>query len=284
MIDMSSSPTMGHFSDSQGLLGADKDMSSGRNSEDIESYVRTPKRRSLGDHCGPWIIHLFLACVYTAIFFAIWDQTKPESEACPASYRDPSSQAYTPAWKSLKWETQMLDNQLDNSNPYKGLPRPEFEKAWDELLEPAAIKVDKETLERINHTSVPLLDGSGYMAALDVFHQLHCLRWVRKYLHPEHYEIKEKNFGQHIDHCLENLRQYVMCNADLSINTFEWIPNFRRPWPNFQVTHECANWDSIKQWAWANSFNGYDDNLIKHPDFHPELPDPFDYAAGGNDV
>lgn len=62
-----------------------------------------------------------------------------------------------------------------------------------------------------------------------------------------------------------------MCNADLSINTFEWIPNFRRPWPNFEVVHECANWDSIKQWAWANSFDGFDGNLIKHPDFHPEL-------------
>ncbi|OTB00953.1 hypothetical protein M426DRAFT_266737 [Hypoxylon sp. CI-4A] len=207
-----------------------------------------------------------------------------KGDTCASAYRDPNSQAYTPAWKALKWETKRLNNQLNVSNPYKGPPSPAFEKAWDELLDPKAIKVDKQTLENINHTSVPLLDGSGYMAALDVFHQLHCLRWVRIYLHRDHYEIKEKNFGQHIDHCLENLRQYVMCKADLSINTFEWIPNYSRPWPNFDVVHECANWDSIKEWARANSFDGFDNTLIQHPDYHPELPDPFSYDDGSNEV
>lgn len=189
MVNMSS-PTRGHFSDSQSLLGIDKDASLGRSSEDIESYIPSAKRKSLGDCCGPWIIHLFFACIYTTLFFAVWEQTRPEEKGA-SGYHDTHSQAYSktflltkillaknlqgPAWKALKWETRLLNNQLDVSNPYKGLPRPEFEKAWDELLEPTAIKVDHETLERINRTSVPLLDGSGYMAALDVFHQLHCL-------------------------------------------------------------------------------------------------------------
>ncbi|KAJ5714083.1 uncharacterized protein N7483_011264 [Penicillium malachiteum] len=73
------------------------------------------------------------------------------------------------------------------------------------------------------------------------------------------------------DHCLEGLRQYVMCNADLSINTFDWIPNYPKPWPNFEVVHKCANWESIEGWVLSHSFNGYDPDLIRHPNYHPEL-------------
>lgn len=38
------------------------------------------------------------------------------------------------------------------------------------------IRVTKEELDRMNRTSVQLNDGSGdYLAAIDVFHHLHCL-------------------------------------------------------------------------------------------------------------
>ena len=81
-----------------------------------------------------------------------------------------------PASKALKWELRTFQNQLEITNPFKGPPRPELEEAWNKLLHPsAAILVDKESLDRINRTSVELQDGSGYMAALDVYHQLHCL-------------------------------------------------------------------------------------------------------------
>ncbi|KAJ5873693.1 uncharacterized protein N7529_002123 [Penicillium soppii] len=107
-------------------------------------------------------------------------------------------------------------------------------------------------------------------------------RWVRRYIHQDHYNSTEENLGQHIDHCLDGLRQYVMCNADLSINTFDWIPNYPKPWPNFEVVHKCANWESIEEWVLANSFNGFDPDLIRHPDYHPELPSPFNYTVSGN--
>jgi hypothetical protein len=61
-----------------------------------------------------------------------------------------------------------------------------------------------------------------------------------------------------------------MCNADVVIQTFDWLPNFRRPWPNFRTVHECVNWESIENWAWAHHFNETN-TLIKHPNFHSEL-------------
>ena len=62
-----------------------------------------------------------------------------------------------------------------------------------------------------------------------------------------------------------------MCNADVVLNTYTWIPNFRRPWPNFENVHECANWDEIETWALERSFDGFDESLVAHPDYHPEL-------------
>ncbi|RDA90672.1 hypothetical protein CP533_4675 [Ophiocordyceps camponoti-saundersi (nom. inval.)] len=222
-------------------------------------------------------LHLFIVAIYLTAFFAFWDY-----KGCECRNRHKTGlYAYTPAWEALKWEPRVLENEIEIKNPFKGLPRPEMDEAWNKLLGPTAIRVSKEDLQKINRTSVPLQDGSGYMAGLDVYHQ----RYVRRYLHKDYYNMtQEKNMGQHIDHCLDSLRQYIMCNADLSIQTFDWIPNFHRPWPNFRIVHECANWEAIEEWAWAHHFDGFDQSLLRHPNFHPELPGPFDYSESGNDV
>ncbi|KAJ1715748.1 hypothetical protein NYO67_2047 [Aspergillus flavus] len=239
------------------------------NSDFGDTDLHSPKK-SPCEQCIPWLIHLLVLTVYTTIFMLFWDHSQPRS--CPRADDREFPHTYSPASEALKWEVRTFQNQLETSNPYKGPPRPELEEAWHNLLHPsAAIRVSKEALDRINRTSVQLLDGSGYMVALDVYHQLHCLRWVRRYLHQDYYNMTEINLGQHIDHCLDGLRQYVMCNADLSLNTFDWIPNYPRPWPNFEVVHRCANWESIEEWALTHSFNGYDPDLISHPDYHPEL-------------
>lgn len=71
-----------------------------------------------------------------------------------------------PAQSAITWETRKFEGSLETTNPYKGEPRGELDRAWNKLLEPSAIRVSKEDLDKINKTSVPLLDGSGYMATL----------------------------------------------------------------------------------------------------------------------
>lgn len=74
-----------------------------------------------------------------------------------------------PAQSALKWESRTLENSLETANVYKGNPRAELDHAWNKLLAPSAIRVSKDTLERINKTSIPIADGSGYMATLGEF-------------------------------------------------------------------------------------------------------------------
>lgn len=42
----------------------------------------------------------------------------------------------------------------------------------------------------------------------------------------------------------------MMCTADLSMYTFEWIPSDTdRPHPKTSAQKKCANWASLDAWA-----------------------------------
>ena len=50
-----------------------------------------------------------------------------------------------------------------------------------------------------------------------------------------------------VDHCLELLRQAVMCRADTSLITFEWNPSERRPMLQLRgKQHQCDDWEEVQ--------------------------------------
>lgn len=87
---------------------------------------------------------------------------------------------------------------------------------------------------------VRLPDGSGYLGTLNVYHELHCVvnylfltlqtlnMLILKQEQMYHWLYKETYLPNmtpgeyrdqvgHLEHCLEALREGVMCNADVSI-------------------------------------------------------------------
>ncbi len=68
------------------------------------------------------------------------------------------------------------------------------------------------------------------------------------------------------DHCIENLRQNIMCKGDVSLLTFEWMPKERAPKPNFDIEHDCVNWDTLDNWAESQRFDIFDEKSLVHPD------------------
>ena len=193
-------------------------------------------------------------------------------------------------------------------NPFKGQPRPELDEAWRKLIKclhksfPLAspqnrltrcfpdqsIRVQKEDLVRINRTSLPLNDdGGGYLAVVDVFHELHCLNYVREYLHRDYYHNKETPETQilHVDHCIDTLRQTLMCHGDIALHTFDWIPHYRRPEPNFNVVHECRNFEAIYDWAEKHSVPTLAGDVLIHPELGEYAKEPtsprFPFATEG---
>ncbi|KAM3073015.1 hypothetical protein ACMFMG_008733 [Clarireedia jacksonii] len=50
--------------------------------------------------------------------------------------------------------------------------------------------------------------------------------------------------SRHIDHCLEMLRQVLMCRPDTSLTTFLWVNSQDKPILNIEpFERECVDWD-----------------------------------------
>jgi hypothetical protein len=67
-----------------------------------------------------------------------------------------------------------------------------------------------------------------------------------------------------IGHCIEYVREHIMCQPDLSLVTFRWInntaqhPDFPAQFyaTNFDASeHTCAKWEPLDAWAGMRVFN-----------------------------
>lgn len=53
----------------------------------------------------------------------------------------------------------------------------------------------------------------------------------------------------HADHCADMLRQKLMCEADASLITYNWLKHHYYPHPNFNVEHQCRNYSRLVEVA-----------------------------------
>lgn len=94
--------------------------------------------------------------------------------------------------------------------------------------------------------------GDGWFASFEGFHYIHCLHNLWKTHYPEYY-VEEAKFAQehpdewleHVDHCVDMLRQKLMCDADSGLVTYSWLKNHYNPHPNFNVEHKCRNYNKL---------------------------------------
>jgi len=52
-----------------------------------------------------------------------------------------------------------------------------------------------------------------------------------------------------LDHCIDYLRQVLMCHGDIGIITFRYGRNGRSYKPNFNVTRTCRKFEPLAQWS-----------------------------------
>ncbi|KAH6712421.1 hypothetical protein BKA61DRAFT_485707, partial [Leptodontidium sp. MPI-SDFR-AT-0119] len=176
-----------------------------------------------------------------------------------------------PAQEAVSREAKVLSVKINQtSNIFNAEPSLEVDDAWSSLFRYANIRVTKDEIKRTGRPSIELSDGSGdYFGTLDVYHQLHCLKYIRQYVHQDYYTVRDTNVPvkDHVNHCIEMLRQVVMCKVDTALMTYEWLPDFPGPWPNFGIQHECVNWEKIDNWSKERSIDIFDPKYLHHPKF-----------------
>ncbi|KAG1787748.1 uncharacterized protein HD556DRAFT_1277141 [Suillus plorans] len=144
---------------------------------------------------------------------------------------------------------------------YRGTPSPELDAIWDRVsLDVRPLRMTHEQLLRTGEKPSPSMArypdeyGGGYVATVEVIHQLHCLDMLRKASWGNEYH---KHGGMnksheasrtHLDHCIEILRQLTMCSGDVTMITHDWIEGRATPFADFNVPHKCRNFEKILDW------------------------------------
>lgn len=114
-----------------------------------------------------------------------------------------------------------------------------------------------------HHVQVSEKHGGGYFVNVEGMHHLHCLNLLRKglwYNYDYYRELGEHAFKNeepilhlHVSHCLDTLRQVLMCNVDTGVLGQVWYGHAEgtQAFPDFQSRHKCKNFDEIRDWAVA---------------------------------
>ncbi|CAK7568010.1 MAG: hypothetical protein SEPTF4163_005988 [Sporothrix epigloea] len=102
--------------------------------------------------------------------------------------------------------------------------------------------------------------GGGFLVNVEGMHHLHCLNLVRQslyYNYPYYKDMGKHAFQnsddilqKHVSHCIDILRQVLMCNFDTGVLGQVWYdPASPSAFPDFHTTHVCKNYDALRQWA-----------------------------------
>ncbi|KAI0973470.1 hypothetical protein F4678DRAFT_426840, partial [Xylaria arbuscula] len=133
---------------------------------------------------------------------------------------------------------------------YVGNPTPEIDAAWDALLQVDGVDLIGDEATSIEGKTMQKPVGGWWLVGVDGFHQIHCLRMLYKGIHRDYYVPKDppEVFAIHLDHCVDYLRQALMCQVDISPIYVEWSDRWNRMFPKFGTEHTCRNFQKIQDW------------------------------------
>ncbi|OQV05015.1 hypothetical protein CLAIMM_09819 [Cladophialophora immunda] len=199
--------------------------------------------------------------------------------------------AWSPLQHLLEYDVKVFKSAFggDIDRRYQGPPSPEIDANWDDLYNFGSTMLNTYEAAHLPNKTWPIVQEPGnYIAVIDVFHHLHCLNMIRKALHPEYYvphdwsdAIQEDNLlGElHLDHCVDSIRQSLMCMSDVSVIPWQWDTSDSTSKPVGNIVHTCRNFDAIRSWV-------YDRRMIvdfdKYTDMrHDPLAGVFDWSNMG---
>jgi hypothetical protein len=83
---------------------------------------------------------------------------------------------------------------------------------------------------------------------------------IRQALYPDYYpdmRLGNRKVDEHVGHCIDTLRQSLMCTSDTSTIVWQWDEKSQRTGFRGGVAHTCRNFDAIRDWAKERTVNGF---------------------------
>ncbi|KAF4767621.1 hypothetical protein HAV15_009608 [Penicillium sp. str.  len=157
-----------------------------------------------------------------------------------------------------------------NELQYAGLPSSKIDENWNELIAGRYFRLEDSEVSLLNRdpelpalTAMPSnerISKEGFYGGPDVLHSLHCLNAIRKHLDMEYYAdsmtLPLEYRRIHIDHCVDHLRQALLCHGDLTPVTMKPVAaNTSLPHSvtfylgQTEREHTCRSTEAIRDWV-----------------------------------
>lgn len=89
-------------------------------------------------------------------------------------------------------------------------------------------------------------------SVVEVFHQLHCLKRIRRYVYnisTAEGKDSQRLIRAHNKHCFNYLWQTLLCHSDVSIMSLVWNEQLHDYNASFAVKKQCRNFEVVHNWA-----------------------------------
>ncbi|OAQ69822.1 hypothetical protein VFPPC_02398 [Pochonia chlamydosporia 170] len=230
-----------------------------------------------------WLLfHVAIAGIYLILIpYVLSALSKSGQNGCVAkfNYYSPINEAINEEYVDVRF-----NGSLWHDSPYKGPPTPAVEQAWQDLMAYGTISVTAEDIIRIGHnlTAVqfPEIAGGGYLAVAMGTHQIHCLHYIWQDHHMDSFPKTKANkkgapemYERHYEHCIDYIRQTLMCNFDPGIIPYYWVRKHNQPTPDGNTQHKCVNWDALHGWLKERAVHMPDGFEWHQPPDAVSLPD-----------
>ncbi|KAL9533407.1 UstYa family oxidase [Sphaerulina musiva] len=173
-------------------------------------------------------------------------------------------------------------------NIYRQPPSPEVDAAWDDLgasLENVLVSQEDALKAGLRPEMAHLNPeyGAEYPVHVEAIHGIHCLNNLRRSLYWNYeyyrdtgiggYNISDSRLRIHTTHCLDAIRQRLMCAADVGLVGSSWYRLYNgelRPLPDFNYPRVCRNYTEVLEWTrsrqiTSNDFLSSPDDWIARP-------------------
>ncbi|KAK3315706.1 hypothetical protein B0H66DRAFT_269811 [Apodospora peruviana] len=164
----------------------------------------------------------------------------------------------------------------ENDNIYRQHGSIETERAWVDLTQSKSgvILISKEDAAQADidpakhaYWDNPAAGLEGYPVGIEALHQVHCLNLLRQNLYYNvdfvrkncaalgcHAEHEPEEYARyHIDHCIELLRERLMCTADIGIVPLVWLGMDGRTTGDMKREHVCRDYDAVRMFFVENA-------------------------------
>ncbi|KDR66681.1 hypothetical protein GALMADRAFT_80543, partial [Galerina marginata CBS 339.88] len=176
-----------------------------------------------------------------------------------------------PAQGAVEYEIRThYSNVGDDTSPFWKPLSPELDQQWEDLYNFGVSKIPKSKAALLPNKTAPIPGQEEfYIVMIDVFHELHCLNMIRQTLYPDYYPKMRWNSSEmpwHIGHCLDSIRQSLICSADVSVLVWQWNEELQKNIRRHDVPHTCRKFNKIQAWAKERELRQFDDTVYVKDD------------------